>query len=349
MEDASNTYKVQFIDQKNKNLEFEIDLKSNHWAKATKKYYTDWLIKISGVNNDYKTEYKFDLTNKRTLISFESKSLGDNIAWLPYVEEFRIKNNCEVYCSTFHNNLFVNQYPNIKFVEPGIVVDNIYSLYRIGLFCDDDRKYKKDQHKSDPKKEPLGKIATDILGLDYKEIRARLPFLSKRKQKRVSIAIHSTSQCKYWNNPTGWQDVVDHLIKKGYEVRLLSKEQDGYMGNKNPIGIVQQPPSSTMEILKVIQESELFIGISSGLSWLAWATGVPVVLISGFTDVSLEPFDGINRIINQDVCHGCWTNHDFDPGDWNWCPIHKDTDRHFECTKTITSEQVIKQIDTIIG
>jgi hypothetical protein len=34
----------------------------------------------------------------------------------------------------------------------------------------------------------------------------------------------------------------------------------------------------------------------------------------------------------------------FDKGDWNWCPVHKGTDRQFECHKSITSEMVIKQI-----
>ena len=62
----------------------------------------------------------------------------------------------------------------------------------------------------------------------YKELKPLLPKLGKNKKKLVSIAIHSTSQCKYWNNPTGWQEVVDFLKDKGYEVRLLSREEDGY-------------------------------------------------------------------------------------------------------------------------
>lgn len=345
LDDIDRRYNVKFINKKNDKVEYELELKNNHWARCAKKYKIDWLIRIEGIDNKFFFEHHFDCSNKRVLISFESKSLGDNIAWMAYAEEFRLKNDCKLICSTFHNSLFINQYPDIEFVEPGSNVHDIYALYRIGVFYDNNRNIEYGWHKTDPKKEPLCKIASDILGLDYTEIKTRLPFIGKNKKKRVSIAIHSTSQCKYWNNPNGWQDVVDHLNKLGYEVRLLSREEDGYMGNKNPVGVVQQPASSTIEILKVIQESELFIGISSGLSWLAWATGVPVVLISGFTDESLEPFDGISRIINKDVCNGCWSNYVFDPGDWNWCPVHKDTDRQFECSKTITSEQVINEIN----
>jgi FkbM family methyltransferase len=38
-----------------------------------------------------------------------------------------------------------------------------------------------------------------------------------------------------------------------------------------------------------------------------------------------------------------------DAGDWNWCPLHKNTDRMFECTKEITSEMVILEINKIIN
>jgi autotransporter strand-loop-strand O-heptosyltransferase len=249
-----------------------------------------------------------------------------------------------VVCSTFHNDLFENVYPEIEFVNPGSSVDGVLGLYRIGLFYNNEQ-VDYEWHPYNPLKEPLQKIASDILGLDYKEILPEVPSLGGHKKKRVCIAIHSTSQCKYWNNPDGWQKVVDYVKSKGYEVRLLSREEDGYMGNKHPKGIKVQPPSSTKDVLKVLQESHLFIGISSGLSWLAWSSGIPVVLISGFTDIYLEPFKNIERIINKDVCHGCWHNHKFDPGNWNWCPIHEKTDKQFECSKEITSEQVISKIE----
>jgi hypothetical protein len=68
------------------------------------------------------------------LITFESKSLGDTLAWMPYVEEFRKKYNVEIVCSTFWNKLFRETYTDIKFVKPGSVVNNIYAQYRLGLF-----------------------------------------------------------------------------------------------------------------------------------------------------------------------------------------------------------------------
>jgi autotransporter strand-loop-strand O-heptosyltransferase len=93
----------------------------------------------------------------------------------------------------------------------------------------------------------------------------------------------------------------------------------------------------------------LFIGISSGLSWLSWASGTPTVIISGFTDEDLEPTIGVTRIINKEVCNSCWSNYEFDPGDWNWCPVHKGTKRQFECSKTITGDDVIEKIRNLLG
>jgi autotransporter strand-loop-strand O-heptosyltransferase len=348
IENNENLYHIQFIDSKTGIVEFELDLKSNHWARCSKKYYVKWLIKITGIDNKYQSEYLFNPENKRVLICFESRSLGDSIAWMGYVDKFRKENKCEVICSTFQNNLFRKQYSDIKFIEPGTTVNNLFALYRIGLFKDNDKKIDLTKNPTDPKKNPLLKIASDILGLDYVEICPKLPVLGKGKKKMVSIGIHATAQCKYWNNPTGWQDVVTHLNEKGYMVKLLSNEVDGYMGNKTPKGVSKLPDGKISEVIKILQESELFIGISSGLSWLSWAVKTPTIIISGFTDDNLEPKDGICRIINKDVCNGCWGKFDFDPGNWNWCPEYEGTDRQFECSKKITSETVILEIDKIL-
>jgi len=345
-------YHVEFINKKNNHIEFQIDLKANHWAKCSRKYYIDWLIKIRGVNHDYYSEHKMDYTGKRVLISFESKSLGDTLAWIGYVEKFRVDHKCTVICSTFHNNLFIGQYRDIEFVAPGTTVPNVYGVYRLGVFKktgykpdpNSPNEVDYDKHLTDPKTEPLTKVASDILGLDYEEIKPKLPVFTQGKKKIVSIAIHGTAQCKYWNNPNGWQEVVNFLVSNGYEVKLLSSEENGFMGNRNPTGVVIIQNKSLEQILKMIQESELFIGISSGLSWLAWGARTETILISGFTDVYTEPSDGIRRIINKDVCHGCWSAANFDPGRWDWCPFLENTNRMFECSKEISSESVIYEI-----
>ena len=54
------------------------------WTKCSKAYYIPWIIKVNG-----KIIHKFDLTNKKVKISFDSKSIGDTLAWMPQVIEFQ--------------------------------------------------------------------------------------------------------------------------------------------------------------------------------------------------------------------------------------------------------------------
>jgi autotransporter strand-loop-strand O-heptosyltransferase len=94
-----------------------------------------------------------------------------------------------------------------------------------------------------------------------------------------------------------------------------------------------------------LMHCDFFIGLSSGLSWLAWACGKPVVMISGFTDIWNE-FYTPYRVHNKNVCNSCWndSNHKFDPANWLWCPRNKD----FECSKQITFEMVKEKINQCI-
>jgi len=340
--DYDKELRVEFYDENNV-CHYGAPSKCGMWIALNRRYFTKWRARVLD-GYDLLWEEQFNASEKRVFVTFDSKSLGDTLAWIPQVERFRQKHNCELVCSTFHNELLKSQYPNITFVDPGSVVDNIYALYSLGIFYNSDGSVDYNKHKNNPREIPLIQVASDILGLEFEEVKPNLPLYGIEKKKQVSIAIHSTAQAKYWNNPTGWQEVVDYVKLKGYEVVLLSREHDGYMGNFNPQGIVQHPEGPTEDILQTIQESELFIGLSSGLSWLAWGTDTPTVIISGFTDDSLEPKIGIDRIINKSVCHGCWGRHRFNPGDWYWCPDYKDTPRQFECTKTITSEMVIDVI-----
>lgn len=336
-------FRVEFLNSINQ-LEYSSEIGSNMWCRTNKKYFEEYTCNVYDLEtNKIVFTEKYDLTNKRVFITLESSSLGDTMAWVPYIEEFRKKWNCSVVCSTFHNGLFVDQYPELEFVAPGTVVHGIYATYRIGLFFNNGSiDYNK--HRKNPTKISLLEIATDILGLEYKEVRPRLRKPNSEKKKRVGIGVHSTAQTKYWNNPTGWQELTDFLTSKGYEVVILSKEEDGYMGNTYPKGAIRTQVGTLDELIDKMHSCEFFVGISSGLSWLAWALNIPVVLISGFTGEYLEPTDNVIRIINKSTCNDCWGRHKFDPGDWNWCPDHKGTPRQFECSKSITGKMVINKI-----
>ena len=326
---SNSEYVVKFFDEKDV-CHYENIIKANHWIKLNRQYFTKWTAKVFENGEMVYANY-LHLNGKRVYIAFESKSLGDTIAWMPYVEEFRKKHQCTVICSTFWNHLF--DYPEIEFVEPGNVVPNLYALYRIGYFDN------LDKNPCKPTQIPLQKTATAILGLDFVEMAPSIAYKPEvpKMGKYVTIATNSTSGCKFWTKE-GWQALINWLVSEGYEVYNVSKELNPF---DNCTQIITPSLESKMDW---IAGSSFFIGLSSGLAWLAWAMGNQVVMISNFTE-DWNEFSCI-RITNKDVCHGCWNNQNFsfNPGDWNWCPVHKGTNKQFICHTSITANMVIDEI-----
>jgi autotransporter strand-loop-strand O-heptosyltransferase len=322
-------YTVEFYDEYK--LIYSNTIKSNSWVRLNRTYFTNWTTKV-WEGNELIYENTLCLKDKRVFIVIESKSLGDTLAWIPYALEFQKKHNCTVICSTFWNKIL--DYPELELVEPGVVVNNIYALYRLGWF------YNSDKEPEVPNTIPLQKAATNILGLEFEEIRPMLKLEKRRKlgNKYVTIATNSTAGCKFWTRE-GWQELINYLYNKGYGVINVSKEDNPF---DNCTKIYDTSIENTID---VILHSELFIGLSSGLSWLAWALRKKVIMISNFTAADHEFQLDCIRITNTNVCNSCWNEEGiiFDKGDWNWCK-HKGTEKHFECHKSITAEMVIFQL-----
>jgi autotransporter strand-loop-strand O-heptosyltransferase len=256
------------------------------------------------------------------------------LAWIPYVFEFQRKHECTVICSTFWNRLF-DEAPNVSFVEPGTTVNNLYALYRVGYF------YDLNKLPVNPVTLPLQKVATTILGLDYKEIVPKLAYIPEvpKMGRYVTISTNSTAGMKFWGKPQ-WQELINWLVfEGGYEVYNVSLEPNPF---DNCIQITTPSLESKMDW---IANSEFFIGLSSGLSWAAWALNKPVYMIANFTEEWNEFTHNCTRITNKNVCHGCWNNPNLKyNGEWDYCPRHLGTDRQWECQLSITSDMVIDKI-----
>jgi autotransporter strand-loop-strand O-heptosyltransferase len=342
-------YVVEFLDRKNDKVLFKSTIGNNCWCKCNIEYFVDWKIVIYE-NGKLWAEYNYEPEGKKVYIALDSRALGDTLAWFPYLEEFRKKHKCKLVASTFMNDFFSNEYPDIEFIKPGDMANELYAMYCIGLFYNEDDSINLFKNPIDPKEVTLQKMCSDILGLEYTEVKPKLqrknPSLEKIKQ--VCIGVFGTAQSKFWNNPTGWQDVVDWLNNRGYTVKLLSKEGDDYMGNKLPKGIIHHPNGPIELVMDELKKSKAFIGIGSGLSWLSWSLDTPTVLISGFSYEWAEMQDCIRITTPKGKCEGCFNRLRLNAGDWNWCPDHKGTDSQFECTKSITSEMVIAELQKFL-
>lgn len=343
-----NEYLVKFIDNKTEKNYYEATLKGGYWAASSIEYFVEWRIELYDKNGKKVFEQLFNPTGKKIYINFDSKALGDTIAWIPYVEEFRKKYECEIVVSTFHNILFETQYPNLKFVKPGSIVNNIYTQYNIGWFNNENKNPK------DPYIIPLQQTATDILGLHFTEIKPNISHPSNKpniKEKYVTLSVQSTAQAKYWNYKGGWQQVINYLNSKGYKVICVDKHFSFGAGNcinTIPKNVIDKTGCGFDEAISLIANADFHLGISSGLSWLSWALGTHTVMVSSFSKPLCEFTTNITRVYNDTPYSGFFNTveHKLDPSNWNWNPFKEmSTLEDWHKFETITPEQVINKID----
>lgn len=288
----NTTYKVEIIDKTNNLINIIHDVKPNKVVYGGRQWFFDRLIKVYRDNEVEPIHIEeFNPKNKVVFIKIDGRALGDNLAWVPYVEDFRVKWGCTVICSTFFNELFVELYPNILFVKPNTNIHNVYAQCYIGAE-EENTKYS----PINSKKSPLQKVSTSILGLNYVENRPKIDNLLKKTEKPlkkpyVCISEHASSKSKMWQEKGGWQTVVDYLNSKNYEVLVISKEPTEL---KNVIDLTGE--RSLIERSYYLYHSDFFMGCSSGLSWLAWSVNTHVFMISDCTPVWHEFSNNITRI-----------------------------------------------------
>ena len=341
--DVYKEYEVEFINKETNKVVHKQTISNNMWTACSKQYYIPWLIKVNGKIVD-----EFNLTNKRVLISIESKSIGDTIAWVPYAVEFAKKHNCKVVLSTFHNDWFegLEAYKDIEFMSPGSSTP-CYVVYRVGWFRSENGKW--DDFNSYPnylQSQPLQKTATDILGLEFKELNHGLNFKKGDRpyqQKYIVIGPNATAGCKEWKYDY-WVTLSKLLNQQGYIIVSLTQNEFTIPGVINHYGHPME------NVANYLYHADLFIGLGSGLSWLNWALGKHTAMINGFAEPGHEFTKKLTRIFKENVCFPCWTNPNFafDAGDWNWCPIWKGTDKQHICQKSITPQLVMSKIKPLL-
>ena len=342
-EGKEREYSVSFVDRKaivegflqpqHKTI-YETKLKPGGWSRLSRKYLSDIAIIVKYEGRVIKQINILDeLKDEKVFIVFESKSLGDSLAWIPYCLKFQEVYKCKVIVSTFKNELFESVYPELEFVGRGVTVNNIKALIELGWFWDAEKE------PTHPATISLQKAASNCLALEHIEIQPRINFTPSDRpieNKYICISTRSTAQCKHWYY---WKELVQELKNRGYVIIETSQEADDY-------GAETLQDKSLQNVMNYLHHADYYIGLSSGISWLNWAISKHTIMISNFTEDGHEFVSNCTRITNPDVCNSCWNNpmFKFNKGDWNWCPEHEDTPRHFECHKSIPLEKVLQHI-----
>jgi autotransporter strand-loop-strand O-heptosyltransferase len=331
-------YDVVFVDRDSKSEIYETKLKLGGWARLSRKYLSDIAVFVKYEGRTIKQINILDeLKGKRVFVVFESSSLGDSIAWMPYCLEMQNVYGCEVIVSTFKNDLFKSVYPELTFVDRGIVVHNIIARVELGWFWDESKE------PVNPITVPLQQTASNILAIPFKEIRPRIAFTPGERpiaNKYICISTRSTAQCKHWYY---WPELIEKLKSWGYTVLEMSKEADDH-------GAEILEDVSLQNVMNHLHHADMFIGLSSGISWLNWAIGKHTLMIANFTTEDHEFQEDCTRITNKEVCNGCWNNplFKFNKGDFWWCPENENSPRQFECHKAISMEDVLISLKPLL-
>jgi autotransporter strand-loop-strand O-heptosyltransferase len=301
--------------------------------------------------------------------------LGDTIALIPFLNIYKIKNNKNIFFLTNFYSLFENEYKNIFFIKDPSqisICDSFATIqYNQKKFIAYERYHlgyttvhyiKKDFKILNNERLQLQHQLSKFIGINFKgEIKTRIDLSNQNfnhKNKYVCIATQSTIQAKYWNYQQGWEKLIEYLKKNGYDVICVDKNEVYgnlvYM-NSIPKNAINKTGLPLNKVANIINKCDFFIGLDSGLSWLAWALNKKVIQILGITGKSIA-FENKYSIINENVCNTCFSDKNLNVfssdvpfNDFLMCPKHKNTSRIFECTKLITPQMVIQKIDEILN
>jgi autotransporter strand-loop-strand O-heptosyltransferase len=95
-------YNIKCINRRTNQIIHDTTISNNMWTKTNIKYFIDWRIEVRD-GNDLIFTHDYNAKGRRIYIHLDSGAIGDTLAWFPYLEEFRKKHDCQLVCSTFHN------------------------------------------------------------------------------------------------------------------------------------------------------------------------------------------------------------------------------------------------------
>ena len=344
-------------------------------------HYTHWLVEIQK-DGCFLCRFECNLKGKNVVMSFLTQQnngegeLGNAICEIAVIERFRRKHQCNIFAIVHpkYLEIFRRAYPDIIFISAKFtecknayqqLPQNVYAFYNIEMDvwveiiiqgeCLPKYFVPVDFRIEGCLRYVEGKLGLFECYLDKPDNRFLQSYNNEKKIREpyVCISGRGSDIKKEWNNPNGWVETVRYLKKMGY--RALCIDGDG-IEKGSPLDKALAEGLEDFTGYKPLQErvdllyyADFFIGLGSGLSWLAWGTGKPVILISGFS-LPFTEFYTPYRVINYRVCHGCHNRfarrlYSEMEGDLLLC---KGTEHYLECSRKIDARVVCRNIDKLM-
>ena len=313
---------------------------------SVEKYFIRWHVDIARDGQPI-FSHTLDLEGQKVLIMLNLiNPLGDIISLLPFTREFKKYHRCElsICLPEYLRELAANLYPDIIQVDKPDF--KTYATYYPALF-----KSLLLNVPVDARSLPMERVGGTILGIKSLPPKPIFKPTEPRQiaEPYVCIGVQASMAIKGWHWQGGWDIVVSYLKNLGYRVLCIDKEnfqQTGSYISQIPKGAEDFTGNlPIMQRANLLYHAEFFIGLSSGLAWLAHMVNCPVVMISGFTQ-DWHEFYTPYRVANRLVCNGCFNDVSVIFTS-TVCHYHNGTDRELECQKKISPQQVINAIERL--
>ena len=314
---------------------------------SVEKYFIRWRVEVFA-GDEKIFEHVLDLSDQSVAVVFgEGLGLGDKLAFLPYLNALREFHGCRVSVMlTAELKEFVaHMYPQVEQVD-AVTFDTYATFYPLTTFGDFPTL------PVDLRNEPIERIGGAVFGIPFVPDKPTFKPTSPpvTSEPYVCIGVQAAVARKGWLHPQGWDIVVAYLRSLGYRVFCI--DRDKFNGDGD-IEVVTPAPAEDftgdlplMHRANMLYHAKFFVGLSSGLSWLADAVNCPVVMICGFSRDWSE-FYTPWRVANRNVCNGCVNDLRVDYFRQR-CPYHANTPREFECQKKISPRQVLDALERLI-
>jgi len=311
------------------------------------KYFIRWQVEIfyDGLKI---FSHVLDLDGQPVTISARLDGMGDVLAVLPFVREFKRQHNCKVsvLLPKYLRELAAHLYPDIPQAD-ALSFENYANYFPVMCVSDFPKT------SADVRTFPMWRIGGAILGLETLPEKATFKPTSPpvTSDPYVCIAVQASGNRKGWLYPGGWNIVVEYLKRLGWRVFCIDKDAE-----QTNLGMTIRKPDGAedftgdlplLERANMLYYAKFFIGLGSGLAWLADAVNCPVVMIAGFSQDWAE-FYTPYRVANRLVCNGCFNDNRVQFIGKDICPRHGGTPRQLECQRKIYPQQVIDAIDRLI-
>ncbi len=315
---------------------------------SVEKYYIHWQVEVYR-DGELVFGHVFDPAGQKICLAVTTKMLGDMLTFLPYIPVVRDYYQAEVYVFIQDNmhDICKRLLPDVRLSNT--VEEDTYATYLLASGLN-----RWGWTPIDGRMIPMTQTGQLVLGLPEPAPKLTWPAVPRLiEEPYVCIGVQASSAIKGWHYPHGWDEVTEYLKSQGY--RVLCIDRDKRVAAEEPEYSVEMPEGAEdftgnrplTERADMLSHAEFFVGLGSGLSWLAYTVDCPVVMIGGFSMYWTE-FPTPYRVYNRLVCNGCYNDL---RSNWQADPCvrqKKGTEDYLKCSKMITPYMVIQAIDRVI-